>query len=113
MSVGRGDILQESRRAEIGSEKNIRFAVVIEVPAAHAAPNERLRDPHACRPAHVSERAVAVITEYQRGLRESLRRIPASDSVLDMTIGDKEIGPAVVVEVGEQEAEGYIGITRL
>src|SRR3989441_12721004 len=98
-------IVEEEWRVAIVGDDQIHISIVLEVRERDAPPGVRRREPDSRKLRDFSKLPVAVIVEQRVDLLVvNLRRDPL-DFRIDVTVGDEEIQPAVIVIVEEPSAE--------
>src|SRR4051812_12054408 len=85
-------------------DRHIDLAVVVEIAERRAAPRLRRRDRRAEPLGHVDETSIAAVAIHDLALFVSRFRFHLAHFGIDVAIGEKQIEPAVVVEIGESSA---------
>src|SRR5262249_6385200 len=92
-------------RAVVGRDQQIQISVAVEVCECETATDFGLAEITADRSSEVAKSPVSLIHEQMRRLGISDVAPDVSDSLLDVTIRDDEIEPAVEVQIGKCAAE--------
>ena len=96
--------LQHRRKRVHVVDDDLSSAVVIEIAQSNSASAARLGDGCACCRGNIEEAAIAHIAIENAWLEKGYSPACFIDLGVDMTIGNKQIGPAIVVEIGEAAA---------
>src|SRR5262249_43502084 len=97
-------VLEETRVIMAIVDNNLDIPVVVEVSAGYAMAVVGCRDPRAGIWGDIPELSISFVPVEELGLPKGIRQAFVVDLRINMTVGDKNVRPRVVVYVNKQSA---------
>src|SRR5262249_54978783 len=103
--VGSAIVTQENRRSSVGRHDDIQIAIIVKVPVRRTSANSSLTHSRTKVLSHFCECTLPFVPEHMGKLRVLDPVLNMLNGAFEMTVGNKDIEPAIQIVVEEETAE--------